>query len=103
MPFHRERYPPDWEEISKRIRARAGNKCEFCGAENYKPHPVTNSKVILTVAHLNHTPMDCRDENLKALCQKCHLTYDAQHHAQNAAKTRYKRKIERGQIELIPA
>lgn len=101
MPFHKERYPPNWKEISLRIRARAGNKCEFCGAENYMPHPVTGSKVILTVAHLDHDPQNCADENLKALCQKCHLSYDAKHHARNAAITRRNRKIKDGQMELI--
>ena len=101
MPFHADRYPSDWKQISIRIRERAGGKCEFCGAENYMPHPITGSKVVLTVAHLNHDPMDCRDENLKALCQRCHLTYDAKHHAKNAAKTRYHKKITNGQRELI--
>lgn len=32
--------------------------------------------MILTVAHLNHIPMDCRDQNLRALCQRCHNSYD---------------------------
>ncbi len=79
MPIRKEnkgRYPKNWKEISKRIRERAKNRCEFCGAENHKPHPITKSKVVLTVAHLNHVPEDCRDENLKALCQKCHNKYD---------------------------
>jgi hypothetical protein len=31
---------------------------------------------VLTVAHLDHTPENCADENLKALCQRCHNTYD---------------------------
>lgn len=35
--------------------------------------------VVLTIAHLNHTPGDDRDENLKALCQWCHLNYDKDH------------------------
>lgn len=35
------------------------------------------TKVVLTVAHLNHDPRDCSDENLRALCQKCHNAYDA--------------------------
>ena len=26
MPFHKERYPANWKEISLRIRARAGSK-----------------------------------------------------------------------------
>lgn len=34
-------------------------------------------KIVLTVAHLDHTPENCAPENLKALCQKCHITYDA--------------------------
>jgi hypothetical protein len=34
-------------------------------------------KIVLTVAHLNHMPEDCRDENLLHLCQRCHNRYDA--------------------------
>jgi hypothetical protein len=33
-------------------------------------------QVVLTVAHLDHCPENCTDENLAALCQKCHNTYD---------------------------
>lgn len=36
-------------------------------------------KVVLTVAHLNHDITDNRDENLAALCQRCHNRHDAQH------------------------
>ena len=84
MPIDYREYPEDWPEISHRIRVnRAGNKCEGCGAENGKAHPVTGSKVVLTVAHLNHDPQDCRDENLRAWCQRCHLAYDLRHHQAN--------------------
>ena len=100
MPFKPELYPDNWKEISAAIRERAGGKCEFCGAENYKPHPVTGSKVVLTVAHLDHTPANCTPDNLRALCQRCHLRYDAKHHSKNAAQTRRRRKIEAGQMEL---
>lgn len=37
--------------------------------------------IVLTVAHLDHAPENCGRENLKALCQMCHLLYDAEHHA----------------------
>lgn len=98
-------YPPDWKLISLSIRQRAGNKCENCGAENYQPHPITGSKVILTVAHLDHTPSNCDPTNLRAWCQKCHLTYDGQFHAQNAKATRAaKREAElkaAGQLALF--
>ena len=40
-------------------------------------------RIVLTVAHLNHTPGDDRDENLKALCQWCHLNYDKLHHKES--------------------
>lgn len=83
-PELRVLYPPDWDEISARIRfKRANNRCEQCGAVNYKPHPETGSRVVLTTAHLNHDPSDNRDENLKALCQACHNRYDAAKRAAN--------------------
>lgn len=34
-------------------------------------------RIVLTVAHLNHQPEDCRPENLRCLCQRCHNRYDA--------------------------
>ena len=43
---------------------------------------------VLTVAHLNHEPEDCRPENLAAMCQRHHLAYDAKHHKQTAYATR---------------
>ena len=86
-PENRKRYPKNWPEISVRIRVvRAKNQCEQtingerCAALNGKPHPITGSIVVLTVAHLDHRPENCADENLKAMCQRCHLRYDAHHH-----------------------
>lgn len=77
-PENKVLYPKDWKQISLRIRTeRAENRCEWCSAENGKPHPVTGSKVVLTVAHLDHDPSNCIDSNLAALCQRCHNTYDA--------------------------
>lgn len=100
MPIDYSRYPTNWKEISERIRfERAKNHCEWCGAENYKPHPETGSRVVLTVAHLGtqhadgtpgdkHNKMDVRDENLAALCQRCHLNFDRDEHLFNARRTR---------------
>lgn len=93
-PDQRARYPADWPDISFRVRQRAEWRCEGspaypnCRAVQGAPHPVTGSKVVLTVAHLDHTPENCDLANLKAWCQRCHLTYDAAHHAANAAATR---------------
>lgn len=60
-------------------------------------------RIVLTVAHLDHTPENCVDENLKALCQRCHLTYDAKHHAQNAARTRRSKLAQGDLIDLLEA
>lgn len=80
-PENKGLYPPDWAQISARIRRRGGNCCEWCRAWNHAPHPLTGSLVVLTTAHLNHDPTDNRDENLASLCQKCHNTYDVKHRA----------------------
>ena len=61
-----------------------------CRASEYCGNKWT--KVVLTIAHLNHAPEDVEDSNLKALCQRCHLAYDAEHHRANAAATRKARK-----------
>lgn len=46
------------------------------------------ARIVLTVAHLDHTPENCEDDNLKAMCQRCHLRYDRHQHAKNARATR---------------
>ena len=92
------------------ILARAGDCCEECGAPNYailanpdrelmrrnashaeartavkdcNPIDIQDGYVIivLTIAHLDHFPLNNAPENLRALCQKCHNTHDAKHRA----------------------
>ncbi len=75
---NRDRYPADWDLRSRLIRFfRADNKCEWCGARNYEPHPITGSIFNHTATTHIYTPEHCTADNLRALCQKCHLTYDA--------------------------
>jgi hypothetical protein len=45
-------------------------------------------KIVLTCGHLNHTPEDCRLENLRHWCNRCHLVYDGKHHTESAYMTR---------------
>jgi len=92
MPIRAEQkvlYPADWKQISLRVRERSGWTCEFCQeARQGEPHPITRSKVVLTVAHLDHDPTNRDEDDMAAMCQRCHLTYDAPLHAANAARTR---------------
>ena len=102
-PENAARYPKDWKRISASIRERSGGQCECAGEcglhrttpgprrcveRNGEPAKWAKGKIVLTVAHLNHQPEDCRPDNLKAMCQRCHLRYDHDHHQRNAAATR---------------
>lgn len=94
-PENKNRYPKNWKEIRAKILKRANNKCEFCGVENYSVRP-NGAKVVLTIAHLDHTPENCSPDNLRALCQKCHNTYDAKHRAETRKETKFKQEVQNG-------
>jgi len=113
MPCDYSKYPKDWKAISLRIKEREEWKCKFCGvkhgdlrvgdevvragsseafyaSENYAaglgPKPRC---IVLTVAHLaDPNPMNCDDDNLAALCQRCHNRLDMPMRQSNARKTR---------------
>lgn len=116
-PENRGRYPAEWPEISKRIRfGRADGRCECegeCGVDHARelsrihgffvrhsrcferhgePHAITGSIVVLTVAHLDHTPENCDEDNLRAMCQRCHLALDRPRHIANARENRRRRR-----------
>ena len=60
-------------------------------------------KVVLTIMHLNHTPGDDRDENLKAGCQRCHLDYDKEYHREQRAIRKDKARPILAEIERLQA
>lgn len=132
MPMDKSRYPPNWDEISRRIRERAGNKCEQCGVPNHTwgyrdkngrfwteeeiaqadgDHPFNGKepkpiRIVLTVAHHpDPDPMNCGDDNLMSLCQRCHNQLDAPMRARNAARTRARKRMESvaatGQLSIL--
>ncbi len=99
---NKKRYPANWKAIRAEILERADQCCEMCGVpnrwhRNRRTGEITDcawtvenwtlidgdlvTKIVLTIAHLDHTPENCDPSNLRALCQRCHLTYDAKHHA----------------------
>lgn len=111
-PENRHRYPSNWREISTSIKDRAGWRCECtgqCGRGHSGRCPNrhggkaygTGSAVVLTTAHLNHTPEDCEPDNLLAMCQGCHLHYDKDHHRETAAATREAARRAAGQDDLF--
>lgn len=116
MPIDYKKYAKNWKtEIRPKILQRARNKCEFCWVENYaiwqrdynwEWHNIKEIdqmgscewemmfweykpiKIILTIAHLDHNIDNNNDDNLKALCQKCHLNYDKIHHIETRTKNK---------------
>lgn len=123
MPCDYSRYPPDWKARRARVLARAQNRCEWCGVENYAvgvrdsdgrlhtPEDIASGglrgddtahgfvRIVLTVAHLDHDEDNhaVADERLAALCQRCHLAYDHPRHLQHARETRERKS---GQLAL---
>lgn len=78
---NRHRYPPEWPLISLWVRVCACWRCEWCSAVQGELHPVTGSRVVLTVAHVHDAaPENVDPRNLAALCQRCHLNHDRRHH-----------------------
>ena len=123
MPIDYRNYHPDWKQISRSIRDRAGDRCEWCGVrdlaygyrdaagtfhecEGLEIEHATHDgfkiiRIVLTVAHLDHDVANNEAGNLACLCQKCHLNHDLEHHLTNAAETRRRKAIDLGQQELF--
>ena len=97
-PENKKRYPSNWKEIRTSILERARNHCEFCGRENhtwfFNEKTKKMVRVVLTVAHLDHTPENCDPSNLRALCQRCHNQYDAKHRAETRKLSKSKNRVD---------
>lgn len=94
MPIDYSEYHPKWPLIVLLVRKRTiqingADVCEGsphypdCRARNYCSHPVTGSFVVLTTAHLDGDKDNNRFDNLRRLCQRCHLRHDLGHHIMN--------------------
>ena len=65
---------------------------------DYGDKPV---KIVLTIAHLDHDISNNDYDNLAALCQRCHNTYDAPNRLINRSRTMIQKHIQQtGQLEL---
>lgn len=106
LPENKSRYPKNWKEIREQILERANHACEFCHVENhaigyrgacgsfFPLEPGFQNlapgrkplRIVLTIAHLDHTPENNDPANLKALCQRCHNRYDQAHRKETRAR-----------------
>jgi hypothetical protein len=104
-------------------------KCEWCGVENHAMGMRTESGkfvelsaceaderfaldglpvlvIVLTIAHVHDpSPENCADDNLAALCQRCHLNHDRPHHNMMRVQNAIDRDVAAGQMlltDLLP-
>lgn len=115
MPINPKDYPPNWKAIALEVKEAANWICENCHRpcrrqgeskvefrQRLNPHyhqefDKNPGKFTLTVAHLNHIPMDCDLSNLKAWCSVCHCVYDLKQ--MNLKK--YLKRERNGQLSLF--
>ena len=57
------------------------------------------TRVVLAAAHMDSDPTNNRLENLRALCQRCHMLHDRQHHLVQRWLT-YRRRLAIGDLFL---
>ena len=111
-PDRMARYPggsirsPEWLAFRAQLLERAGDRCEGtpmhpeCRAANHQPHPETGSRVVLTIAHMDHDETHADPDRCRALCQRCHLAWDADHHGANREARQRDEARAAGQIDL---
>jgi hypothetical protein len=74
-------------------------KSGFSWQSIYKKFGYT--KIVLTIAHIDHDHNNNSFHNLAALCQKCHLGHDAKQHQSNRKYGRYHNRKHQHQLRLI--
>jgi|WetSurMetagenome_2_1015567.scaffolds.fasta_scaffold421611_2 hypothetical protein len=83
-----------------------GQRYDASTSEHQGPAPywehdgLRATRIVLTVAHLDHGLDDHSDSNLKALCQRCHLAHYSAEHRTHSAETRRRTREDAGQQRL---
>lgn len=76
MKKTKKHYPPNWIEISYKIKMRDGWQCQDCGLQfspTDKRVKDKNGKIqTLGVHHKDRNPLNSNPENLITLCSACH-------------------------------
>lgn len=112
---------PAWQATRERIRERAFDSCEACGVRNgervwrrggwwfdtvahhwrspegaftFPPRGLRRRyvRIVCTTSHTNRVPGDDRPENLRWLCNWCHLNWDRTENLAQSKASRMDRK-----------
>ncbi len=86
--MHRVRCLPDgsWYDEGRRVW-RNGRGSEALWPDLVDRTHTRVTKVVLAAAHLDHDPANNAPDNLKSLCQRCHLIHDRPRHRMRARIT----------------
>lgn len=78
----------EWDMVHSRIKYSHSNM-----SESLKYHGFV--KIVLTIAHLDHDEEnnEVSDDRLQALCQRCHLKYDATEKARRKKHKQLKNQL----------
>lgn len=79
---------PVWEPVTGHAQPASHAEARRIVAEHADCAWQPLTIIVLTVAHLDHTPENCAPHNLRAWCQRHHLAYDQQQHCRTAYATR---------------
>lgn len=72
-----------WEAVGYSSYKEAREVCDGVNRAAVPSWEDKRSVIVLTISHTDHDIKNNDPSNLKALCQRCHLKHDAQHHALN--------------------
>lgn len=80
--------------VNAQVRPTGGDFGSFADAR------LKVSRIVLTIAHIHdHDPANVADDNLAALCQRCHNRHDVAHRRAGIQQRRSKHDL----LSLIPA
>ena len=81
MPVNYKQYPANWKVISYEVRfVKAGGRCQCCNAKHLVVNPYTKKRFVLACVHIDGDRNNCKDNNLGAMCQRCHILHDRPQH-----------------------
>jgi hypothetical protein len=84
-----------WDPESRAWRTGQGRTLKRTQMVNLQS--VRRTRVFLACAHLNHDPAENSPNNLRALCQRCHLLHDRPEHLRRRRAT-YRRRLALGDL-----
>jgi hypothetical protein len=96
-------YPSNWPALAVAAKAAAGWRCAHCGAAHGSLAVSSRNalyRVVLAACHLDHDPEN-PIPRLAALCQRCHLRWDAPQHWRTRHLLERERARVAGQLEWI--